>query len=134
MKSEVQTFRNHAEEVFERAEEDFANARLLRHGADQDLMQAKMTIEDLSAKPNVSEDRWALLWSSFRSMAGVLRAPEDAGISWVQFLPHITDHLKGFLMGGYVIESTMSCAGPSSCANFLARKVDQRCRESIVYR
>lgn len=55
LKSEVRSFHNQAEEVFEHAEENFANARLLRRGADRDLMQAKMTIEDLSSMLKVFE-------------------------------------------------------------------------------
>lgn len=79
-----------------------------------------MTIKDLSAKLKVSEDMWALLWSSFYSVDGVLRAPEDAGTSWMQFLHHVIDSLKGFFKGDVLLSPQCHGAGPSSCASFSA--------------
>jgi hypothetical protein len=48
MKAIVQSEYNWVEEVIEHAEEELALARLIRHGANQDLVQAKKTIEDLT--------------------------------------------------------------------------------------
>jgi hypothetical protein len=49
MKATLQSEYNRAEEVTERAEEDLALARLIRRVADQNLVQAKKTIEDLTS-------------------------------------------------------------------------------------
>jgi hypothetical protein len=46
MKMTLQVEFNRADEVTKRAEEDLALAKLIRHGADGDLVQAKKTIED----------------------------------------------------------------------------------------
>ena len=50
MKTAVRNSHNRAEEVTTRAEEDLALAKLIRRGADRDLVQAQKTIEDLSGK------------------------------------------------------------------------------------
>jgi cellobiose-specific phosphotransferase system component IIA len=53
---------NQAEEVIEWAEEELALARLIRHGANRDLVQAKKTIEDLSGKLVMVVGNWNALW------------------------------------------------------------------------
>ena len=50
MKTTARNSHNRAEEVITRAEEDLALAKLIRRGADRDLVQAQKTIEDLSGK------------------------------------------------------------------------------------
>ena len=50
MKTLVRTSHNKAEEVITHAEEELALAKLIRRGADKDLVQAQKTIEDLSGK------------------------------------------------------------------------------------
>ena len=50
MKTLVRTSHNKAEEVITHAEEELALAKLIRRGANRDLVQAQKTIEDLSGK------------------------------------------------------------------------------------
>ena len=50
MKTLIRTSHNKAEEVITRAEEELVLAKLIRHGADRDLVQAQKTIEDLSSR------------------------------------------------------------------------------------
>ena len=50
MKTLVRSSHNKVEEVITRAEEELALAKLIRRGADRDLVQAQKTIEDLSGK------------------------------------------------------------------------------------
>ena len=50
MKTIVCISHNKAEEVITHAEEELALAKLIRRGADRDLVQAQKTIEDLSGK------------------------------------------------------------------------------------
>ena len=50
MKMLARTSHNKAEEVIAQAEEELALAKLIRHGADRDLVQAQKTIEDLTGK------------------------------------------------------------------------------------
>ena len=50
MKTLAHTNHNRAEEVITRAEEELALAKLIRRGADRDLVQAQKTIEVLTGK------------------------------------------------------------------------------------
>ena len=50
MKTLVRSSHNKAEEVITCAEEELALAKLIRRGANRDLVQAQKTIEDLSGK------------------------------------------------------------------------------------
>ena len=50
MKTLVRTNQNRVEEVITRAEEELALAKLIRHGAGRDLVQAQKTIKVLTGK------------------------------------------------------------------------------------
>ena len=50
MKILVRNSHNRAEEVITHAEEELALAKLIRRGADRDLVQVQKTIEDLTGK------------------------------------------------------------------------------------
>ena len=94
MKALVRSSHNKAEEVITHAEEELALAKLIKRGADRDLVQAQRTIEDLSGKLAVATENWNVLWKSFRSVADVLRTPVDDGQSWAQFIPRILTRSK----------------------------------------
>ena len=89
MKALVRSSHNKAEEVITHAEEELALAKLIRHGADRDLVQAQKTIEGLSGKLATTTENWNVLWKSFRSVADVLRTPAGDGQSWAQFIPQV---------------------------------------------
>jgi hypothetical protein len=72
MKMTFQVEFNRSDEVTMHAEEELALAKLIRHGADRDLMQAKKTIENLYGKLAVSDQRFSTLWKSFKSVAKLL--------------------------------------------------------------
>jgi hypothetical protein len=55
MKILVHNNLNRAEEVITHAEEELVLAKLIRHGADRDLVQGMKTIEDLSKKLAVTD-------------------------------------------------------------------------------
>ena len=67
MKTLVHTNHNRAEEVITRVEEELALAKLIRRGADRDLVQVQKTIEDLTVKLATAIENWNALWKSFRS-------------------------------------------------------------------
>jgi len=97
MKVIVRSKHNRAEEVIERAEGELASTKLIRRGANRDLVQAKKSIEDLTAKLYTAEKNWASLWQSFRMMASLLRTLEDNRQTWGQFIPLIHVRLQGFV-------------------------------------
>jgi len=72
MKTVARTNHNRAEEVITRAEEELVLAKLIRHGADRDLVQAQKTIEVLTSKLATATENWNDLWKSFRSVADLL--------------------------------------------------------------
>jgi hypothetical protein len=79
MKKLVRNNLNRAEEVITRAEEELALAKLIRCGADRDLVQGMKIIEDLSQKLATSDQRFATLCKSFKTVAKLLRTSEDDG-------------------------------------------------------
>ena len=87
MKTLVRTSHNKAEEVITQAEEELTLAKLIRHGADRDLVQAQKSVEDLTGKLATATKNWKALWKSFRSVADLLWTSADDGHSWAQFIP-----------------------------------------------
>jgi hypothetical protein len=63
---------NRGKEVKARAKEGLTHARLIRLGADWDLVQGMKTIDDLSKKLAVSDQWFATLWKSFKTIAKLL--------------------------------------------------------------
>jgi hypothetical protein len=81
MKISVRSNHNRAKKVKARAEEELAHAKLIRLGANQDLVQGLKTIEDLSKKLVVSDQWFATLWKSFKTVAKLLWTSEDDGMT-----------------------------------------------------
>jgi hypothetical protein len=72
MKTTLQVEFNWADELTTHAKEELALAKLIRHGANRDLVHAKKTIEDLSGKLTFFDQRFSTLWKSFKSVAKLL--------------------------------------------------------------
>jgi hypothetical protein len=100
MKILVWSSHNRAEEVKARAEEELAHAELIRLGADRDLVQGMKTIDDLSKKLTSSDQPFATLWKSFKTVAKLLRTSEDDGKTWGEFIPLIPERLQNFVKDG----------------------------------
>jgi hypothetical protein len=79
MKILVHNNHNRDEVVITHAEEELALAKLIRRGADRDHVQGMKTIEDLSQKLAISNQWFATLWKSFKTIAKLLRTFEDDG-------------------------------------------------------
>jgi len=97
IKITVRNSHNRAEEVITRAEEELTLAKLIRCGADRDLVQAQKTIQDLSGKLATTTENWNTLWKSFRSVADLLRTPADDGQPWAQFIPCVPTRFQEFV-------------------------------------
>ena len=61
MKITIHNSHNRAEEVITRAEEELALAKLIRRGADRDLVQVQKTVEDLTGKLATAIENWNAL-------------------------------------------------------------------------
>ena len=81
MKTLARNSHNRAEEVITRAKEELALAKLIRRGADKDLMQVQKTIEVLNGKLATATENQNVLWKSFWSVADLLQTPADDGQS-----------------------------------------------------
>ena len=97
MKTTARNSHNRTEEVITHAEEELALAKLIRRGADRDLVQAQKTIEVLSGKLATATENWNALWKSFRSVVGLLRTSADDGQSWAQFIPQVPTRFQEFV-------------------------------------
>jgi len=92
MKTTARNSHNRAEEVISYAEEELTLAKLIRRGANRDLVQAQKTIQDLSGKLATATENWNTLWKSFRSVADLLRTPADDSQPWAQFISRVLTH------------------------------------------
>jgi hypothetical protein len=70
---------NRAEEVITHVEEEHALAKLIRCGADRDLVLVQKIVEDLPQKLAVSDQRFATLWKSFKIVAKLLQTSKNDG-------------------------------------------------------
>jgi hypothetical protein len=86
MKILVRSNHNRAKEVKARAEEELARVQLIRLGVDRDLVHGIKTIDDLSKKLVVSNQWFATLQKSFKTIAKLLWTPEDDGRTWGDFV------------------------------------------------
>ena len=93
----VRTNHNKAEEVITRAKGELVLAKLIRRGADRDLVQAQKTVEVLTGKLATATENWNAMWKSFRSVADLLRTPADDGQPWAQFIPQVLTRLHEFM-------------------------------------
>ena len=89
MKTLARNSHNRAKEVIIHAEEELTLAKLIRRGADRDLVQVQKTVEDLTGKLATATENWNALWKSFRLVADLLRTPTYDGQSWAQFIPKV---------------------------------------------
>jgi hypothetical protein len=99
MKILVRNNHNRVEEVITRAEKELALAKLIRRGANRDLMQLQK-IKDFSQKVVVSDQRFATLWKSFKTIAKLLLTSEVDGRTWGDFIPLIPEHRQSFVKNG----------------------------------
>ena len=128
MKTTTHNSHNRAEEVITRAEEELALAKLIRCGADKDLVQVQKTIEVLNGKLATVTKNWNALWKSFRSVADLLRTPTDEGQSWAQFIPQVPTRFQEFVKEVRpTVYQECSCPGPGS---FFGVPFVQDCRGS----
>ena len=65
MKILVRNSHNRAEEVITHAKEELALAKLIRRGADKDLVHVQKIVEVLNGKLVTATENWNALWKPF---------------------------------------------------------------------
>jgi iron-sulfur cluster repair protein YtfE (RIC family) len=88
---------NELEEVTEWVSEELARTKLIRRGADQDLVQALKSIKDLTTELEATQKENSDLWSTMHHVANLIRVPKDAGKSWVQFFLVIPERFNAYV-------------------------------------
>jgi hypothetical protein len=88
---------NEPEEGTERASEELACAKLIRRGADQDLVRALKSVKDLTIELEATRKENNDLWSAMHHVANLIRVPEDVGKSWVQFFLVIPECFNAYV-------------------------------------
>lgn len=104
MKETLRTSENRLEQVrvlaeahVEEAEEQLAQAKLIRRGANRDLLQALTVVKELRTQLAASEGKLSSLWSSVKSVVAMIRLPEDGALCFGDFVPLIPARFSGYL-------------------------------------
>jgi hypothetical protein len=63
-------------------------------------MQGMKTVEDLSKKLVTSNQWFATLWKSFKTVTKLLHTSQDDGTTWGKFIPLIPERLQSFVKDG----------------------------------
>jgi hypothetical protein len=63
---------NELEEVTKWVSEELARTKLIRHGADQDLVQALKSIKDLTTELEATQKENSDLWSTMHHVANLI--------------------------------------------------------------
>jgi hypothetical protein len=73
---------NELEEATDRMSEELARAKLIRRSADQDLVQALKSENDLTTELETTQKENGDLWSNMQHVANFIQVRDDAGKSW----------------------------------------------------
>lgn len=93
----VKVEHNRAEEVTTHSEEVIDAARMIRRGADRDLLQAQVSIRDLTRRAEKAESRFAIAWGAFEKVAKVVKTRADSGKPWTEFFPNVPERFCSFI-------------------------------------
>jgi hypothetical protein len=91
MTNTLRSKHNELEEVTEQTNEEFSQAKLIRRSANQDLVQALKSVKDLITELGATWKENSDLWNVVHYVVNLIRVPEDAKKSWVQFFPVIPE-------------------------------------------
>ena len=85
----LRTKHNKTVEVTEQASEELTRAKLIKRGADHDLMQALKSVTDLKAQLERAQLERNTLWEAMKPLALLFRRLEDAKKRWVDIVKDI---------------------------------------------
>ena len=93
------TKHNQTEEVTKWASEDLARAKLIKWGADRDLMQALKSVNDMKAQLERAQSERNTLWEAAKPLILLFHKPEDGEKRWVDIVKDIPNHFEGYVHG-----------------------------------
>ena len=85
----LRTQYNQAKVVTERASEELARAKLIKRGADHDLMRALKLVTDMKAQLERTQSERNTLWEAMKPLALLFHRPEDGEKRWVDIVKDI---------------------------------------------
>lgn len=100
-KNRAEQVKIYVEEQLAEAENQLAQVKLIRCGADRDLVQALKSVEEFQTKLTESEGKFTALWKSLKPILSVIRVPEDGGLSFGQFIPLLLGRFVDFIKCGF---------------------------------
>ena len=84
--------------------EELACAKLIKHGADRDLMQTMKLVNDKKAHLEVIQSERDELWDTIKPLVDLFCKPEDAGAKrWVDVIKDIPNRFKGYVRGATMV-------------------------------
>ena len=82
----LRTQHNQDEEVTERVSEELARAKLIKRGADHDLMQALKSVTDMKTQLEIVQVERNTLWEAMKPLALLFHTLEDGKRRWVDIV------------------------------------------------
>jgi hypothetical protein len=79
--------------------EELARAKLIKRGADRDLMQAMKTVTDVQAQLERVQGKWNMLWDTVKPLVLLFRRLEDGERRWVDIVRDIPNRFESYVQG-----------------------------------
>ena len=95
----LRTQHNQAKEVTELASEELTRAKLIKRGADHDLMQALKSMTDMKAQLERAQSERNMLWEAVKPLALLFHSLEDGEKSWVDIVRDIPNYSETYVLG-----------------------------------
>jgi hypothetical protein len=95
----LRTQHNQVEEVTDWASEELDQTKLIKQGADRDLMQAMKTVTDVQAQLERVQGERNMLWDAMKPLALLFRRPEDGERRWVDIVRDIPNCFESYVQG-----------------------------------
>ena len=85
--------------------EELARAKLIKRGADHDLMQALKLVIDMKAQLETAQSERNTLWDAMKPVALLLHRLEDSERKWVDIVKEIPNRFESYCrISGWPIE------------------------------
>jgi hypothetical protein len=93
----ARTKHNDLVEVTKWVKANFAQAKLIRQGADRDLVQAMETINTQKTQIEVTLKENSELCADIQHVMNIVRLLEDMGKTWAEFFPSLPGHFDNYV-------------------------------------
>ena len=95
----LKTKHNQVEEVTERVSEELTRAKLIKWGADRDLMQALKSMTDMKTQLETVQAECNTLWEAMKPLALLFGRAKDGEKRWVDIVKEIPNYFESYVRG-----------------------------------